>query len=118
MISYNVFRDGQLYKENQTNREIKSLTGLSDKNVHRYLNTGKTFKIGSYEYSFTYGLDLSGHKDRVFAEPIKSQETKWDPKKVKQWNEVCEAARLINAGTHHIVSKFINGKWVKVTEAK
>jgi hypothetical protein len=102
MISYNVFRDGQLFKENQTNKEIKSLIGIYGNNIHRYLNTGKTYKTSDgHEYSFTEGLILSGHKDRVIKNDAYAEKSySWPQDKIDEWNEIRQAAHLLKNGGH------------------
>ena len=114
---YDTLED-KIILENGTNDDVEMVIGLKKVNLSKYV-------VNPYLYKGRYKITAKDIEYPKKEKHISLAERKpdkgvawWKDSDTVRWNNVKSAADGIKAGTHHIVEKFVNGKWVHVTEAK
>lgn len=89
-----------------TANQVCELIGMPNyQMVSNYANIGTRYK-----YRYAIQKDGEGIKKETASKKITL-------KLIKEWDDMCRAAKLLRTGKGHIVTKRVNGKLIKCVEA-
>ena len=116
--TYNVYRDGNLIREEANCRQAARLSGCDAGQISAYANHNSTFAGTDGDYTYSITNSEKRHKYTPTEKRIFNEEKQLDiPKWLEtDWNNMRTAAKLLKTGHGRIVSKCVKGKYIKYVE--